>query len=139
MPKSEAFIRIKEHVLQIVATIPESRLCTYHDIGEYLDVMPRHVAYILSQLDDAAKMIYPWHRVVAHDGSLGVLKRGPHGRSQAELLADEGIAVTANRVSPGLDGYYVAVEQLPHGLPRQTRPAPSAAPSSVRRKPRRSG
>ncbi len=124
MPKSEAFMRIREQVLQIVATIPESRLCTYYAIGEHLGVMPRHVAYILSQLDDASKMIYPWHRVVARDGSLGVLKRGPHGKSQSELLDEEGIAVTANSVGPVLERYCVAVEQLPHGLPRQTRPAP---------------
>ena len=55
--------------------------------------MPRHVAYILSQLDDNTKMEVPWYRVVSADGSLGVPKRDPSGDSQAQLLEREGVAV----------------------------------------------
>ena len=86
MAKSEAFARIKDQVLRIVATIPESKITTYQSIGEHLSLMPRHVAYILSQLDDNTKLDIPWYRVVSADGSLGVPKRDPNGDSQAQLL-----------------------------------------------------
>jgi methylated-DNA-protein-cysteine methyltransferase related protein len=122
MQKSAAFVRIKEQVLLITDAIPEGRLCTFHSIGEHLDVMPRHVAYILSQLDDAAKMAHPWHRVVASDGSLGVLKRAPSGETQAELLALENVAVAKNAVMPNLESYFVPAAKLRHGIPRLSRP-----------------
>ncbi len=41
MAKSEAFARIKDQVLRIVAVIPESKITTYPSIGEHLAVMPR--------------------------------------------------------------------------------------------------
>jgi methylated-DNA-protein-cysteine methyltransferase-like protein len=126
MPRSDAFIRIKAQVLEVVAAIPEARLSTYQAIGEHLDVMPRHVAYILSQLDPASKQVYPWYRVVAADGSLGVPKRGPDGQTQAERLASEGIAVTANSVATQLAARLVPVDALDHGIAKQTRPPPSA-------------
>jgi methylated-DNA-protein-cysteine methyltransferase-like protein len=122
MPRSDAFLRIRAQVLEITAAIPRGRLCSFQSIGEHLDVMPRHVAYILSQLDDAAKMVYPWHRVVSADGSLGADKRAPDGATQAELLALEGIAVRKNRIDVALSAVLVPAARLPHGLPRQTRP-----------------
>ena len=64
MATSPFFIRIREHLLQLTASLPEGRVCSFQSIGEHLDVMPRHVAYILSTLEDAEKLVYPWHRVV---------------------------------------------------------------------------
>jgi methylated-DNA-protein-cysteine methyltransferase-like protein len=125
MPKSAAFIRIRAQVLQIVATIPRGRVCTFQSIGAYLDVMPRHVAYILSQLDDGEKMTVPWHRVVAGSGTLGAPRFAPDGRSQAQRLADEGVVIARNAVAPDLASRFVAAADLPHGLPQQTRPASS--------------
>lgn len=133
MPRSEAFLRIRHQVLEITASIPPGRLCTYVSIGQHLDVMPRHVAYLLARLDDASKQAYPWHRVVAGDGSLGVPKRGPDGRSQAELLAAEGIVVSRQSVAASLARAFVDAAQLPHGIPPQTRPSPASPsrPSSL--------
>ncbi|MCP9833424.1 MULTISPECIES: MGMT family protein [unclassified Cyanobium] len=130
MAKSEAFARIKGQVLRIVATIPESKLTTYQSIGEHLAVMPRHVAYILSQLDDGAKLDVPWYRVVSGDGRLGASKRGPYGDSQAQLLEREGIAVVGNAVQPSLEAFFLPCQELGHGIPRQERPA---APQGVKR------
>lgn len=132
MPKSAAFARIKADVLEIAACIPKGRVCTFQTVGQHLDVMPRHVAYILAQLDDASKMVYPWHRVVSADGSLGVPKRGPDGKTQAELLQAEGVPVNKNAVSPRLEHYVVSAEQLAHGVPRQRR---STAPGESARTP----
>ncbi len=137
MPKSAAFIRIRAQVLQIVASIPRGRVCTFQSIGAHLDVMPRHVAYILSQLDDGEKMTLPWHRVVAGDGTLGAPRFAPDGQSQAQRLAEEGVSIGRNAVAPGLDAWFVGAEQLAHGLPRQTRP--SSAPASTRTPARRAG
>jgi methylated-DNA-protein-cysteine methyltransferase-like protein len=136
MPKSEAFIRIRTQVLAISATIPRGKVCTYQSIGAHLDVMPRHVAYILAQLDPASKMVHPWHRVVSGDGTLGVPKRAPTGQTQAELLAAEGVAVVGNAVAPTLEHYFVAAGALPHGLPPQVRPATGAS-TGAGRAPRR--
>ena len=134
MPASPFFARIREHVLQIVAAIPEGRICSHQSIGEYLDVMARHVAYILSQLKDNEKLVYPWHRVVSADGSLGSAKYNPDGTSQAELLRAEGILVRGNRVASNVASIFVEAELLPSGLPRQKRPpdAPVAKTNSRR-------
>ncbi len=121
MAKSEAFARIKDQVLRIVATIPESKVTTYQSIGEHLAVMPRHVAYILSQLDDSTKLDVPWYRVVSGDGSLGVPKRDPNGDTQAQLLQREGINVVGHAVAPPLEAVVLPAAVLPHGIPRQVR------------------
>lgn len=121
MAKSEAFARIKDQVLRIVAAIPESKITTYQSIGEHLAVMPRHVAYILSQLDDNTKLDVPWYRVVSADGSLGVTKRDPNGDTQAQLLQREGIDVVGHAVAPPLEAVVLPAAALPHGIPRQVR------------------
>ncbi len=121
MAKSEAFARIKAQVLEIVAAIPEAKITTYQSIGEHLTVMPRHVAYILSQLDDNTKLDVPWCRVVSADGSLGVAKRDPSGDSQAQLLGREGINVLGHAVAPPLEAVFLPAAALPHGIPRQVR------------------
>lgn len=51
MPTSPFYARIKAQVLQLTAAVPAGRVCTFRSMGEYLDVMPRQVAYLLSQLD----------------------------------------------------------------------------------------
>jgi methylated-DNA-protein-cysteine methyltransferase related protein len=131
--RSPFFARIRAHVLQLTAAIPRGRVCTHQSMGEYLDVMPRHVAYLLGQLDDDEKFVYPWHRVVSSDQGLGAPKRNPDGRSQADLLRDEGLLVTGNRLASSFEQVFIPAEALPSGLPRQVRPAD--APVT---KPRRS-
>jgi methylated-DNA-protein-cysteine methyltransferase-like protein len=107
-------------------------------MGEYLDVMPRHVAYILSKLEDNEKFVYPWHRVVSGDTSLGTPKRNPDGKSQAELLRDEGIVVSNNKVVSSFEHVFITAEQLPSGLARQKRPADAPVPKQSRSKQARS-
>lgn len=124
MAKSEAFARIKDQVLRIVTTIPESKITAYQSIGEHLAVMPRHVAYILSRLDDGTKLDVPWYRVVSADGSLGVPKRDPNGDSQAQLLQREGIVVVGHAVLSPLATVMLPAGALPHGIPRQERCVP---------------
>jgi methylated-DNA-protein-cysteine methyltransferase related protein len=134
---SPFFARIREHVLQLTAAVPEGRVCTYQSMGEYLDVMPRHVAYILSQLEDSEKVVYPWHRVVSGDATLGTPKTNPDGVSQAELLQSEGVLVSANRVESPLERVFIDAEALPSGLARQKRPADAPVPKQTRSRPGR--
>lgn len=122
MTRSPFFARIRAHVLQLTASIPPGKVCTHQSIGQYLDVMPRHVAYILSQLADEEKRAYPWHRVVGADLRLGTPKRNPEGATQAELLRAEGIIVSDNQLISRFEQVVLAAEQLPSGLPRQKRP-----------------
>ncbi len=134
MPGSPFFARIKAQVLQLTAAVLPGRVCTHQSMGEHLDVMPRHVAYILSQLADHEKMVYPWHRVVSADGSLGAAKLNPDGTPQAELLRQEGLLVSGNRLASSMALVFVPAAQLPSGLPPQTRPAD--APVAPRARPR---
>ena len=62
---SPFFARIKRDVLTIVASIPAGSVLTLRDIGLHLDVVPRHVAYILAQLKPEEREGLPVDRVVA--------------------------------------------------------------------------
>jgi methylated-DNA-protein-cysteine methyltransferase related protein len=134
MPKSPAFIRIKADVLKMVSAIPVGKLCSYRSIGEHLDVMPRHVAYILSQLGPEDKTRYPWYRVVADDGNLGVPKFGADGRTQADLLRDEGAIISAKNSVLNFEKLFITAARLKSGVPKQQRPAEYANTSLVKPK-----
>lgn len=115
MPRSKAFIGIKRDTLRIVATIPAGRATTFAAIGEYLSVVPRQVAYILAMLSAEERQSVPWHRVVSADGQIGRAKADAEGRTQAQLLQAEGVAVADGRV---LDfaARFVDVCALPHAV-----------------------
>jgi methylated-DNA-protein-cysteine methyltransferase-like protein len=132
MSKSPFFARIREQVLQLTAAVPSGWVCSYASMGEYLDVAPRHVAYILSQLTDQERQVYPWHRVVGADGRLGSPKRHLDGRLQADLLRSEGHELLEGRIhlnSPK----WVSATALPSGVARQVRPVSAPRAPSVRK------
>lgn len=137
MKRSPFYARIKAQVLQLTAAIPPQRLCTYQSIGEHLDVVPRHVAYILSQLDEGDKLNYPWHRVIGQNGQLGTPKLHPDGRSQADLLQSEGHLVTNNMVQTPLNSVFISAAELPSGLPKQQRPSDAPQPGTKSTRSRR--
>ena len=112
MPKSAAYIRIKADVLRIVKAIPVGRVATFADIGCHLDVMPRHVAYILAMLSDEEKARYPWHRVVADKGRLGKPKSNSFGISQADLLRSEGLAVSKSGGVEDFDSVMIMTNEV---------------------------
>lgn len=139
MPASPFYARIKAQVLQLTAAVPAGRVCTFQSIGEYLDVVPRQVAYLLSQLDAEEQQRVPWYRVVAADGTLGTPKQNRDGTTQAELLRAEGVSVRGNRVEPDFAARCITAEQLPSGLARQIRPADAPVPTSRRKSSPRPG
>jgi methylated-DNA-protein-cysteine methyltransferase related protein len=122
MPKSPFFIRIKSDILKIVAAIPKGKVCSHSSIGEHLDIVPRHVAYILSTLEPMEKIHYPWHRVVGGDGKLGKLKLSERGETQSELLSGEGVLVVGNSIESSFDKLFMPAEKLKSGVSKQLRP-----------------
>lgn len=134
MAKSAAFARIRADVLAIVRAIPAGRVATFKAIGAHLDVMPRHVAYILRMLSPEEKATIPWHRAVADSGVLDTPKFDGAGQSQADLLAAEGWLIDDQRALTGFARRQVTIASLGSGVPRQTRrdTAGRAAPSAKR-------
>lgn len=112
---SPHFARIKQDILAIVITIPKDRLTTYKAIGEYLDIMPRHVAYILS---DSLVDIVPWHRVVAEQGQLTKGRRADH---QKQLLLQDGFSIDRKGFVAGFESAFILPSQLDTSVPAQTR------------------
>jgi methylated-DNA-protein-cysteine methyltransferase-like protein len=125
---SPFFARIKGDVLRIVAAIPHGRVVSFAEIGAHLDVMPRHVAYILATLSEIERATLPWHRVVAADGRLGTAQSAADGTPQRDLLAAEGMAFDRDGGITDFPARRIEVAALPHGVPRQTRPADAPAP-----------
>ena len=90
MAGSVAYARIKADVIAIVDQIPAGRLATHGAIGRHLAVVPRHVAYVLSMLNDSERETIPWWRVVADGGAIG---RHQRRDDQMQRLRHEGCAV----------------------------------------------
>jgi methylated-DNA-protein-cysteine methyltransferase related protein len=133
--QSPFFARIKAHVTVIVAAIPVGRVMTFKDIGEWLDVPPRHVAYILATLDPGEQPLIPWFRVVNEAGTVAAGRANAFGISQQQLLADEGVTVAPDGRILGFGQSLVCMADLAIDLPRQFRPAD--APVAKGRKPLR--
>jgi methylated-DNA-protein-cysteine methyltransferase related protein len=126
MPKSAAFVRIKADVLAITRAIPAGRVTSFRAIGYHLDVVPRHVAYILATLTDAEQAQTPWHRVVSDTGALDRPKHDGSGQSQAELLAAEGVRLDQALRIVDMDLLFFAISEESTGVAAGTRPNAAA-------------
>ncbi|HEY9735684.1 MAG TPA: MGMT family protein [Trichocoleus sp.] len=120
MGKCVAFARIKDQVLTMTASIPEGRVSTYRSLGEHIDVMPRHVAYILTTLEEAEKAVVPWYRVVAEAGVLSAPSSG-RVQTQRELLKQEGVEFADDRKLANFAKVFVAAADLDSGIAKQFR------------------
>jgi methylated-DNA-protein-cysteine methyltransferase-like protein len=112
MPKSSAFIQIKAGVIEITANIPMARITTYSAIGEHLNVMPRHVAYILTTLSLEEKLELPWYRVVAEKGAISLSRLTDRHYAQIEYLKAEGVQFTAKNHVVDFDELFCSPKQL---------------------------
>ncbi len=96
--KSLAFARIRAEVKAAVCTVPTGRVTTYGAVAAHLEVVPRHVAFVLASLKGMENETIPWHRVVAEGGELR--SRSAEGlKCQRQRLAAEKIAVSRGLVS----------------------------------------
>ncbi|MFQ3627475.1 MAG: MGMT family protein [Cyanobacteriota bacterium] len=120
MGKSAAFARIKEQVLAMTTSIPAGRVSTYRSLAAHIDVVPRHVAYILSTLSEAERAAVPWYRVVAEDGVISAPNAAKARAQIDELLAEE--YRVENKKLLELGDRFIAVADLNSGISPQTRP-----------------
>jgi methylated-DNA-protein-cysteine methyltransferase related protein len=112
MPKSSAFIQIKAGVIAITSNIPVARVTTYSAIGEHLNVMPRHIAYILTMLNLEEKLALPWYRVVAEKGAISLGKLTARHHTQIDYLQQEGIQITTKNRIDNFDELFCSPRQL---------------------------
>lgn len=87
---SAAFARIQADVLRLTAAIPIGRVTSAQQLGAVIDVPARHVAYIISRLDEAIRSQHAVHRIC---GSKGEVKDW-----QLPRLAHDGVAIKVLRV-----------------------------------------
>lgn len=87
------YTRMNNDILAVVHAIPAGRLTTVDAISQFLNVPSRHVHYLLARRYDLEREASPWHRVLAHRGAIGRVLYDAKGRTQAELLAGEGVDV----------------------------------------------
>lgn len=87
------YTRMNADILRVVCAIPAGRVTTVDAISQFLGVSARHVTYLLARRFDLERENSPWHRVLAHRGAIGRVLCDAHGRTQAELLAAEGVNV----------------------------------------------
>jgi alkylated DNA nucleotide flippase Atl1 len=86
-----SYTRMNNDILAVVRAIPVGRVTTVDAISQFLDVPARHVHYLLARRFDADREASPWHRVLAHRGAIGRVLFDAKGRSQADLLAADGV------------------------------------------------
>jgi DNA transformation protein and related proteins len=116
MAGSPAFQRIERDVLRLCSSIPAGRVCTYADLGAVMDVPARHVAYIVSRLNEPARAHYPVHRLV---GAGGKLPAKP--ATVATQLALEGVTIAKGAVVNLSAALFIPSAQATE-LERRTRP-----------------
>ena len=82
-------------VWKIIHSIPWGRVATYGQIARMADHanQARLVGKILLQLPAGSKL--PWHRVLNAQGRIS----SPGGKTQKQLLADEGISLVSGKVN----------------------------------------
>ncbi|MGL4635438.1 MAG: MGMT family protein [Beijerinckiaceae bacterium] len=137
MSKSPFFARIKADVLKVMASVPRGHLVTFLDVGQHLDIMPRHVAYILAQLEGEEQAATPWFRAVAENGVLSRPKSNDFGISQRTLLEEEGHLIAPDGRILDLAQKLLAVavlnsgDQSRRGPPMRQKPAAESAAESL--------
>ncbi len=91
--KSPAFARIRAEVIRLVALIPEGKFTTYGSIAVHMNVMARHVAFVMSRLTDEESQALPWHRVVSADARLSPKMDADLRELQKSRLVSEGMSI----------------------------------------------
>lgn len=97
--KSLAFARMKAALLAYVCDIPVGRVVEICALATALNIPPRHVAYMLSQLRDDERQVVPWHRVVPTACKWPALaKQSTRQIQQIAALELEGVKADATTV-----------------------------------------
>ena len=106
--KSKAFARIRAEVIRLVGLIPEGKFTTYGSIAIHMNVMARHVAFVMSNLkEDSAKV--PWHRVVSADARISPNMPEASAKKQRSRLKKEGMKINAAGYIQDADAHFHTV------------------------------
>src|SRR5262245_26730967 len=108
-PKSVAFARIRAEVIRLVALIPEGKFTTYGSIGVHMNVMARHVAFVLGSLTKEESKALPWHRVVGAEGRISPNMPAAVARKQRTRLKAEGMKINAQGYIQDSDAHFHAM------------------------------
>lgn len=77
--------------------VPAGKVTTFGLVGAYLEVMPRHVSFLLAKLTQEERRQIPWYRVVGAEGKLSTTSSARLSE-QIKHLKAEGVEVVNNRV-----------------------------------------
>lgn len=108
-PKSVAFARIRAEVIRLVALIPSGKFTTYGSIAIHMNVVARHVAFVLSRLTDEESAALPWHRVVSADARISPNMDTATARRQRTRLRAEGMKIDRQGYIQDCDAHFHTV------------------------------
>jgi methylated-DNA-protein-cysteine methyltransferase related protein len=94
-PKSKAFANIRVEVIRLVGLIPSGKFTTYGSIAHHMNIMARHVAFVMGRLTDEEAAVLPWHRVVSADARLNQKMPEELRLTQQARLEAEGLVIDA--------------------------------------------
>ena len=107
--KSPAFARIRAEVIRLVALIPEGKFTTYGSIAVHMNVMARHVAFVMSRLTDEESQALPWHRVVSAEARLSPKMDAELRELQKSRLESEGMSIDPRGFIEDADAHFHVV------------------------------
>ena len=122
---SPAYDRIKAEVLAIASRIPPGRVSTHGQIGTHLKVFSRHIAHLVTALDERDRAATPWWRVVADGGAVG---RHRHRDEQIQRLKHDGVVVSPAGIVQDLQSRLM--KNLSAPLPGAPLPGASTRPEN---------
>jgi len=108
-PKSQAFARIRAEVIRLVGLIPKGKFTTYGSIAIHMNVMARHVAFVMSSLTKEEAAALPWHRVVSADARISPKMPAKTANLQRRRLRSEGMKVDLEGYIQNSDDHFHVV------------------------------
>ncbi|HHW84670.1 MAG TPA: hypothetical protein GX400_00495 [Chloroflexi bacterium] len=104
----------------MTSSIPAGSVSTYKSLAGHIDVVPRHVAYILATLDDTERALIPWHRVVSDGGAISTANKA-RAHDQVVRLTAEGVIPDQQRKIINFAQVFVEAGALDSGVELQRR------------------
>lgn len=106
MGKSKAGTRIRAEVIRLVALVPKGKFTTYGSLATHMNVVPLHVASVLSNLTEEESATLPWHRITATDGRISPRMPPASARKQRARLREEGMRTDKEGFIQNADDHY---------------------------------
>jgi methylated-DNA-protein-cysteine methyltransferase-like protein len=128
-PKSKAFARIRAEVIRLVGLIPPGKFTTYGSIAIHMNVMARHVAFVMSRLTEEESAKLPWHRLVSADARISPNMEASLAREQRRRLRREGLKINTAGYIQDPDPHFHTVGVRRHIRWSEVKDVPDSAPA----------